>query len=319
MKNNKSIADIPSVLASRQHRFVRTFKKYGTVYALFIPCAICLIIFSYIPMYGIVLAFKDFKNNLGIMGSPWAYPLFKNFSELFEDPYFLKVLRNTLVISVLRLAVGFPAPLILALMFNELKGERFKKTVQTILYLPNFLSWVILGGIFKKVLGPDGLLDGVLASLGLVAPPFFSSDAWFIVMLILTEVWKSMGFASIIYSAAIAGIDQEQYEAAILDGANRFQKMRYITIPSISMAVSIQLIMALSGVLSAGFDQIFQMYSPVVYDWADIIDTYVYRIGIGSGNYEVATALGLFKSGVGLILILITNKIIKRMGGEGIW
>lgn len=311
----------PSPLAKKPWhvRLQKTLRRYWPVYALFIPCLVCLIIFSYAPMYGVVLAFKDFKSRLGILGSPWADPLFKHFEALFGDPYFLKVMRNTVVISVLRLAVGFPAPLILALMLNELRGQRFKRTVQTIFYLPNFISWVILGSMFKSVLGVDGLLDTFLSKFGMSAPPFFSDDFWFIIMLLFTEVWKSMGFSSIIYMAAIAGVDQTQYEAATLDGATRFQKMRYITIPGISGAVSIQLIMSLSGILSAGFDQIFQMYSPVVYDWADIIDTYVYRIGIGGGNYEVATALGIFKSVVGLVLIYLTNKIINKMGGEGIW
>lgn len=300
-------------------RLKRSLRQYWPYYALFIPALVCLIIFSYMPMYGVVLAFKDFKSKLGILGSPWADPLLKHFDELFGDPYFVKVMRNTIVISLLRLILGFPAPLILALLMNELRGQRFKRCIQTIFYLPNFISWVILGSMFKTVLGPEGLLDTFLSQFGLSAPPFFSEDYWFIVMLIITDIWKSMGFASIIYMAAIAGVNQSQYEAATLDGANRFQKMFYITLPEISSAISIQLIMALSGILNAGFDQIFQLYSPVVYDWADIIDTYVYRIGIGGGNYEVATALGLFKSLVGLLLILITNKIISKMGGEGVW
>lgn len=319
MSQIRSISSHPLGKKSWRVRLQKSLRQYWPFYALFIPCLVCLIIFSYMPMYGVVLAFKDFKSKIGILGSPWADPLFKHFEELFRDPYFIKVMRNTVVISLLRLLIGFPAPLILALMLNELRGQRFKRSVQTIFYLPNFISWVILGSMFKTVLGPDGLLDTCLAQIGLSAPPFFSDDFWFLVMLIFTDVWKSMGFASIIYMAAIAGVDQSQYEAATLDGANRFQKMFHITLPGIAVAVSIQLIMALSGILSAGFDQIFQLYSPVVYDWADIIDTYVYRIGIGSGNYEVATALGLFKSVVGLVLILLTNKVISKMGGEGIW
>ena len=300
-------------------RFVSSMRKYWPYYLLFIPCLVMLIIFSYAPMYGVVLAFKDHRIKLGIMNSPWADPLFKHFQELFKDPYFFTVLRNTVFISLLRILAGFPIPILLALLFNELRGQQFKKSVQTILYLPHFISWVVLGGMFKTLLASDGLVNDMLSGFGVDPVPFLTSSGWFVGTLIVTEVWKSMGFASIIYLAAIAGVDGEQYEAATIDGAGRWKKMWHITLPGIAVAISINAIMALSGILGGGFDQIFNLYSPVVYDAADIIDTYVYRSGITGGNYELATALGLFKSAVGITLIFITNKITTKMGGEGLW
>ena len=294
-------------------------KQYWPLYIMFIPCAVMLVIFNYYPMYGIVLAFKDYFIKLGIMGSPFAEDPLVHFKELFSDPYFMQVTGNTLRISALRLLCGFPAPIFLALLFNEIRGVRFKKTVQTVLYLPYFLSWVVLGGMFKTIFMNDGLINTWLGNLGIGPIPFLSDPQWFLAITIITDIWKNMGFSSIIYLAAISGIDGEQYEAAMIDGANRWQRVRYITLPGLVPAISIQLILSLSGVLNAGFDQIFNMYSPVVYSTADIIDTYVYRIGLGDGNYEIATALGLFKSVIGFVLILITNKAIKKTGGEGIW
>ena len=301
-------------------RFVKSFRKYWMLYALFLPCAVFLIIFNYGPMYGVILAFKDLSPRLGIFYSPWTDPIFKHFQETFADPKFLQVTLNTLWISFLRILFGFPAPILLAVLFNEVRHNAFKRTVQTITYLPHFLSWVVLAGMIKLIFAGDGMINQLLMNtFGMESIPFLTDGNWFIFTLVFTNIWKTIGFSTIIYMAAIAGIEQEQYEAATIDGASRWQKIRYITIPGIAIAISINLILTLSSVLDAGFDQIFNLYSPVVYEQADIIDTYVYRMGVQAGQYGMSTALGLAKSLVAFLLIITTNKIITKCGGEGVW
>ncbi|MCQ6562317.1 ABC transporter permease [Paenibacillus mendelii] len=292
--------------------------KQKMLYLMLLPGVIYLIIFSYAPMYGIVLAFKDFSIIKGIMNSPWVG--MKHFEKLFADSYFQTVTWNTLKISLLRLLFGFPVPIILALMLNEVRKTAFKRTIQTVIYLPHFISWVIIAGILKVFLTTEsGIVNQVIQLFGFEPIPFLTSNTYFVPMLIVSDILKEAGWGTIIYLAALAGVDPEQYEAAMIDGANRWKRLIYITLPGISVAISIMLILSLSGILNAGFDQIFNLYSPLVYESADIIDTYVFRIGLLSGKYSLATALGLFKSLIALILILITNKIAKALGGSGIW
>lgn len=297
----------------------RKFRKYLPLYLILLPPLISLIVFSYLPMGGIIIAFKDYSPRLGMWYSDFVQPLFKHFRSALSGTDFWKVTLNTIRISVLRLVFGFPAPILLALFLNEIRHPRFKKTVQTAVYLPYFLSWIVVAGIVRTMMSGDGMINSLIKSLGGKGIPFLTDPNWFIFALIISAIWKDMGYGSIIYMAAIAGIDPTLYEAATVDGANRWQKMRYVTLPCLSMAISINLILSISGILSAGFDQIFNLYSAVVYDTADIIDTYVYRMGLVSGNFEVATALGLVKSVIGLILIVITNKIADKLGGEGLW
>ena len=294
-------------------------RKYWMLYLLFIPCAVFLLVFNYAPMYGVILALKEFSPRLGIFSSGWADPLFVHFKEAISNPKFLSVTLNTLYISLLRIIFGFPAPIILAVLFNEVRHNVYKRTIQAIAYLPHFLSWVILAGMVKMIFAGDGMINTVIENLGLTALPFLTQGDWFIFTIVFTNIWKTIGFSTIIYMAAIAGIDQEQYQAATIDGANRWQRIKYITTPGMGIAISINLILTLSGILDAGFDQIFNLYSPVVYEQADIIDTYVYRMGVVAGNYEFSTALGLAKSFVAFILIVLTNKIITKLGGEGVW
>ncbi|BBH19429.1 putative multiple-sugar transport system permease YteP [Paenibacillus baekrokdamisoli] len=292
--------------------------KQKMLYLMLLPCVIYLIIFSYAPMYGIVLAFKDFNIMKGIMNSPWAG--LKHFNALFADSYFQTVTWNTLKISLMRLLFGFPIPIILALLLNEVRITLFKRMIQTVIYLPHFISWVIIAGILKVFLTTDGgVVNQIVEFFGFDAIPFLTSNTYFVPMLIVSDILKEAGWGTIIYLAALAGVDPEQYEAAMIDGANRWKRLIHITLPGISIAISIMLILSLSGILNAGFDQIFNLYSPLVYESADIIDTYVFRIGLLSGKYSLATALGLFKSVIALILIVITNQIAKKLGGSGIW
>lgn len=297
---------------------LKKINKYKKLYLLFIPCFVYLIIFNYIPMAGSMLAFKDYSMVKGIWGSEFVG--MENFMKLFSDSDFWKVTINTLKISALNLIFGFPAPIILALMLNEVKSVGFKKTIQTIVFLPHFISWVVLSGIIITLLRVDGgIVNEIIKGLGGEPIHFLSDNRFFVPTLIVANIWKGAGWGTIIYLAALSGMDVQLYEAAKIDGANRWQEMIYITLPGLSVAVSINLIMQLSHVLSAGFDQIFNLYSPLVYDTADIIDTYVYRNGMINGKYEMSTALGIFKSVVSFVLIVSSNSIIKKMGGEGIW
>ena len=292
-------------------------KKYWQYYLLFIPCAIFLILFSYIPMGGIVLAFKDYYPKLGIYDSPWIDPLFKHFIKLFEDTYFWTVLKNTVVLSLLRLGVGFFFPIFLALLFNELKFKGFSKFVQTVLFIPYFISWVVLAGMLRQIFGNDGFVNTLITTLGGEPVKFMTKNGPFLALIVLSDIWKGCGYGMIIYLASITSIDQGLYEAVEIDGGNRLHKMWHITLPGISSTIAIQLI--LSGILNGGFDQIYNMYSVPVYEVSDILDTYLYRVGLKEGKNELGTALGLFKSLIGFFMILGSNWLTKKMGGEGIW
>ena len=289
-------------------------KEYRQLLLMMVPAVIFFVVFAYVPMYGVVLAFKDFRIMDGIMASPWAG--LKYFRKAFEDPYFLKTIENTLVISFGKLIFGFPLPILFAVLLNELKGNKFKRIVQTVSYLPHFMSWVILGSIFFSLLSLGGPVNSILEFLGFEKIMFMGTSSIFRQVLICTDVWKGFGWGSVLYLAAIAGIDQEMYEAARVDGANRLHNIWYITLPTILPVICINLILNLSGILNAGFDQVFNMYSETVYDVADIIDTYVYRIGLKSMQYSLSTAVGLFKSVIGLVMIIIVNFIIGRIGGK---
>jgi len=286
---------------------------------MFLPVVLCLGIFCYAPMYGIVIAFKDYRIIDGIMGSPWVG--LKHFQSLFTAPSFRQVFGNTIKISFLRMLFGFPAPIILSLLLNEIKNVHYKKIVQTVSYLPHFLSWVILSGIFINFLSPTtGFVNQVISYYG-GKPIYFVADIdYFVPMLIVTGIWKGVGWGTIIYLAAISNINPELYEAAIVDGANRFKRIIHITLPGIAPVVSVMFILNSSNLINAGFDQIFNFYNEAVYRVSDIIDTYVYRRGIQQAQYSFSTAVGLFKNIISFSLVLTTNLIVKRVNKEGgIW
>ncbi|HEY8391090.1 MAG TPA: ABC transporter permease subunit [Clostridia bacterium] len=297
---------------------LKKINKYRSLYLMLIPAILLLAIFSYAPMFGVIIGFKDLNPRLGVFGSPWADPALKYFMQLFGDSKFWSVLWDTVWISFLRLIFGFPVPVILALLYNEIRNQKFKRFSQTVLYLPYFLSWVVLAGIFKTIFLNEGSFNILLKNLGLSPVPFLTSRSHFLPFLVISDIWKNMGFSSIIYLAAISGIDNSLYEAADIDGAGRFSKMRYITLPSIAVAISINLILQTSNILNGGFDQIYNLDTTGTF--YDIIDTYLYRIAFVEGaNYSLATALGLFKSVVGFVIIIITNKIANKLGDAGIW
>lgn len=296
----------------------RDIKRDKYLYLLLLPGIICLFIFRYIPMYGVVIAFKEYNIFAGIANSPWV--VFLQFERLFRNPEFSRILRNTILISVYKLLWGFPAPIILALLLNELKNQRFKKFTQTVLYLPHFISWVIFAGIIVAFLNPTtGVINDIISYFGGRKIDFLANKRMFRSILVITDLYKGVGWGTIVYLAAISNIDPTLYEAAIVDGANRFRQMWHITLPSIRSVVVILLILSLGNILNAGFEQIFLLYNPLVYEVADIIDTFVYRRGLVESNYSLGAAAGLFKNVVALILIWSANRIVKSFGEDGLW
>ena len=296
------------------------YKKHLALSLMFVPVVVYFVIFKYIPMGGIVIAFKNYKISKGIWGSAWCG--LDNFTKAFNTPTFARAVRNTLEISGMKLLFGFPAPIILALMLNEVSHIRFKKTVQTITYLPHFLSWVVLAGMFQQLLSPNnGAVNSLLKQFFGVQESiyFLGNNKYFRGTLIVTDIWKNVGWSSILYLATISGIDPSLYEAATVDGASRWQCTRYITLPSLVSTIVIMLILSIGSIMDAGFDQVFNLYNSAVYQTGDIIDTYVYRYGLGDMKYSLATAVGLFKNVIAFVLVVGTNLITRKISGEGIW
>ncbi|WP_244867386.1 ABC transporter permease [Paenibacillus cineris] len=285
-----------------------------------IPALILIFIFSYIPMYGVLMAFQDYNIFNGFWDSPWVG--FKHFSMFFHAPEFWTILRNTIIISLLKFGIGFPAPIILALMLNEVRQMFFKRVVQTISYLPHFLSWVIVAGFAMSILSTDnGSLNILLQKLHLIKEPigFLGQAEYFWGIIVSTSVWKEIGFNSIVYLAAIAGINPSLYEAASIDGAGRVKQVFMITIPSIMPVVVIFMILAIGNLLSAGFEDILLLgANPVLRDVASVIDTYVYRVGITNQRYSYATAVGLFKAVISVGLLTFANYFARR-SGNSLW
>ena len=287
------------------------------LYLLMVPAILYFIVFRYAPMYGLRIAFQDY-NPFNPDASPWVG--FNQFNKLFSSRYFMLVLRNTLTISLSKLLFGFPVPIILALLMNEFRSLRYKKVVQTVLYLPHFISWVIMAGLIMNFLNPStGIVNDIIAFFGGERQHFLVSQTSFVPTMVVTDIYKSAGWGTIIYFAAISAVDAEQYEAAIIDGANRFQQAVYITLPAIRPTIVIMLILSLGNILNAGFEQIFMLYNPLVYEVADIIDTFVYREGIVNASYSFSAAAGMFKSLVALVLIAGSNYVVKALGERAIW
>ena len=291
---------------------------YRHVYLFLLPAIIWFLTFCYYPMYGALLAFKDFRYNLGILGSPWVG--FRYFEYFLSDFKFYEVLRNTLTISFLKLLFGFPAPIVLALMLNEIRCVRFKKVVQTISYLPHFVSWVVVVTLLQKILSPNaGLINDIRYQMGLEPIFFMGIKPLFLPLVIISSIWKGVGWGSIIYLAALSNIDPNLYEAAEIDGAGRWRMMFNITIPSIVPTIAILLIMNLSGILNAGFDQIYLMQTPSTISVSEILDTYVLKLGLLDGQFSYSTAVGLFRSVVSMVLIVTVNSISKRISEVSLW
>lgn len=310
---------------TRREKFLAYLKRNYILYLMTLPAVALLLLFNYYPMAGLQLAFKDWNPWEGIWGSPWAsdaqghLDVFAHFKTLMGNDLFWVKFGNTLRISTLKIVTGFPVPIIFVLLMNEMSWASFKKLAQTISYLPHFISWVIIAGILMSMTQTDSSLQLMLERLVGHQVLFFADNTSFLALVLLSDIWKNAGWEMIIYLAALATISPELYEAAEVDGAGRWSRMRFITLPGIMPAICIRLIFTVSGIASAGFDQIFNMYNSTVYDVGDILETYLYRTGIVGGQYDLSAAMGLFNSVIGLVLTLSANWIVKRAGGEGIW
>ncbi|MBP1993410.1 ABC transporter permease [Paenibacillus eucommiae] len=293
-------------------------KNMKVLYLMILIPITFLAVFNYSPMYGVLIAFKNFRYVDGILGSDWNN--FAYFRQIYEDPIFRRAFWNTLRINIISIVCTFPLPIVFAMLLNEMRRVRYKKIVQTISYLPHFMSWVVIGGFVYQMLSPEiGFANAILSLVGVEPIYFMTKTSLFIPILLSATVWASVGWSSIIYLAAISAIDPGLYESAELDGANRLKKAIYITIPSIIPTITILFILGLAGILSAGFDPIFNLYNPMVMDVADVIDTYVFRKGLQESQFGYAAAVGLFQSVIGIILIYLANKTVKRFSDYGIW
>lgn len=315
---NTNICPDPESFLRKASFTFKECKKARFLFLFLLPAVLWYLVFYYGPIYGLVIAFKDYSIGSGVQGSPWVG--FKHFEKMFASEEFLRVLRNTLVISGLKMIFVYTSGLALALMLNEVLHTKFKNIVQDIATIPRFLSWVIIGAILTEILSPSsGLVNQVIMILGGKPVYFLADTKWFVPIVIISDMWESAGWNSIIYTAAITSIEQDMYEAAIIDGAGRFKQLVHITLPSIMNVVIIMMIMNIGQILNAGFDQIFNLYNPKVYDVADIIDTYVYRQGLIQFNYSYSAAVGLFKNVVGLLLVYLCNLGAQKYEQVGLW
>ena len=288
------------------------------LYLLLIPCVVYFIIFNYVPMYGLILAFKEFRFSTGLLGSPWVG--FENFKYLFNLDRFYEVLRNSLTLSLLRLLVYFPIPIFLSLAMNEVPFISYKRITQTMVYLPYFISWVVIGGILVNLLSPSwGLINTIIKNFG-GDPVFFMGDArYFRGIVVVSNIWKNAGWDTILYLAAVTSIDPELYQAATIDGTSRLQRIWYITLPGIKTTIIILLLLNIGSLMNNGFEQILMLQNGSNIAVSEVFETYVYRLGIINGRFSFATTVGLFGSVVGFSLLIIANSIAKLMGEKGIF
>lgn len=291
--------------------------RHWDLYLLLLPGIILTIIFKYVPIGGAIIAFQDFDIFLGYLKSPWVG--LDNFRRAFSDPYIYKVFANTLLISLYKLIWVFPLPIIVAILINEMKNIFFKRTVQTLIYLPHFLSWSIVYGIFFAIMAMDGPVNDLLAVFGFDRTPFFVAASTFRSLLVGADAWKTVGWSAIIYLAALISIDPTLYEAAQMDGTGKLSQICHITLPGLSSTIMLTLVLRLGTLLNAGYEQILIFYNPTVYNVADVIDTYMYRTGLGQMEFSYAAAVGLFNSVISLILVLGSNYVSKKKFNSSIW
>lgn len=302
----------------KRHNSFSKIMKNRSLLIMLVPAFLYYIIFHYFPMYGLQIAFKTYKFNLGVLGSPWVG--LNNFKELFSAPSFGKIFRNTILISTYKLIFSFPAPIIFAILLNEIGNKYFKKVTQTISYLPHFISWVILAGIFGQFLSPTMGPVGQLFKFMGKKPIFFLGNAkYFRTILVTTSIWKSFGWSSIVYLAGIANIDGSLIEAAVIDGANRFKCITHITIPSLMPIVTLMLILSTGSIVSDDFDQIFNLINPAVSEVGEVLSTYIYKRGLTNMEFSFATAVGLFQNIISFTLIFAANAIAGRISEYSIW
>lgn len=312
MRNNASAA-----AARKGGQLWKEIVKHRTVYMIFLPTLLFYLIFMYVPMFGTVIAFQDYSIARGVLRSEFVG--LENFVKFLTNYKFFQLLRNTLVINGLNLLIGFPAPIILALLLNEVRSLRFKKAIQTITYMPYFISSVVMVGILMVFVSSDGILNAVRALFGAEPIPYMTVPEYFPWIYVLSTLWQSLGWSSIIYIAAISGVDQELYEAARIDGANRWKQLLHVTLPGISSTIVVLLIMQVGQMLSLGYEKIILMYNPSIYETADVISTYVYRKGLLENDYSYSTAVNMFNSLCNFILLMTANTVSRKITGDGLW
>ncbi|MGN0802636.1 MAG: ABC transporter permease [Candidatus Faecivicinus sp.] len=306
----------------RRSNRIRLRRSYS-IYVMLIPGILLVLLFSYVPMYGLVIGFKDYNIFAGsnpfdaIAKSPWVG--LKNWTALWTQSKFRQAVANTFIISALKVVICFPIGIILALMINEVRSQIAKRTLQTVMYLPHFVSWVVVGALFMNILGTTGIVNTFITALGGESQKFFMDNRWFRFVLLLTSAWKESGWNTIVYLAAIASIDPALYEAARIDRANRLQQIWYVTLPGIASTIVMMFILRLGGIMDAGFSQILVMYNPTVYKSGDIIGTFVYREGIGKFNWSQGTMVGFFNSIINMVLILGGNMLSRKLTERSIW
>lgn len=299
------------------NRLMKDLKKYKTLYLLIIPVVIWYILFCYKPMYGVIIAFKDYRPGLGIAGSKWVG--LKHFKQFFDSFYFGRTLKNTLVISLSQIIFGFPAPIIFALLLNEIKNMKFKRITQTISYMPHFISMVVVASMIRVLTSQNGIITSLLSVFGVEQVALLTKQEYFVPIYVISGVWQQLGWSAIIYIAALAGVDQELYEAAKIDGANRWKQTIHITLPSITGTIMIMLLLRLGSIMSVGFEKIILLYNEGIYETADVISSYVYRKGLQEFQYSFSSAVNLFNTIINFVLIMLFNKISKKLTEVSLW
>lgn len=298
-------------------RAKKDWQRNKALYILVIPVLLFYILFHYKPMYGAIMAFMDYNPRLGFEGSDWVG--FANFTRFFNSPYFVKLLRNTLLLSVYGIVFGFPAPIILALLLNEIRSKKFKKVVQTVTYLPHFISLVVVTGIIKEFCQSTGLFNDIIVALGGSRQALLQNPDLYRTIYIASDIWQGIGWGSIIYLSALSGIDQQLYEAAEIDGAGRWKRMMNVTLPGIAPTIITMLIMRLGQVLGSSYEKTILLYNEATYETADVISSYIYRVGLLDRDWGYSAAIGLFNSVINLLLLIAANKISKRVSETSLW
>lgn len=314
-KNRQNIT--VSAQKTSQDRIAKDLRRNKTLYLLVMPVIIWYIIFCYIPMYGAVISFKEYSPAAGILGSPWVG--LKYFREFFGSPYFVRTLRNTLVISITLLIFSFPAPIILALLINELKSQLYSRTIQTVTYLPHFISLVVVCSMIKEFTASDGIVTQFLGLFGFPQDSMLINPSLFVPVYVVSEIWQEIGWGSVIYLAALTGVDQQLYEAAMIDGANRWKQLLHVTLPCIIPTIITMLILRIGNIMSVGYEKIILLYNSSIYETSDVLSSFVYRKGLLERNYSYSAAAGLFNSVINCLLLVISNKFSRKLSRTSLW
>jgi putative aldouronate transport system permease protein len=306
-----------AIAANKRFSLKKEIRLNGHLYIMVLPALIGFIVFHYLPMYGIIIAFKKFDLILGFADSTWVG--LKNFKSFFGDPYAVRVIKNTLLLGLYSLLFGFWPPIVLALLLNELTGKRLKKFVQSVSYLPHFIATVVIVGMMMELLGANGIVNVLLGSLGMEPIAFFNETQYFRSLYVGSGIWQGIGWGSILYLAALSGIDPELYEASYMDGANRFRRMWHISLPGMLPTISILFILNASDIINIGFEKVYLMQNPAIYEVGDVIQTYVYRRGIVDRDFSYATAVGLMNSVAAFLILYVTNRASRAMKQNSLW